>query len=92
LIGGVVTYLFVKFLGRQVSAWYLLIYHILHLAFLHIKRMVEDYGGWQLDISVIVMMTIIKFTSLGFAYEDGAKPDSELKCTYHRKKYLLHNV
>ena len=50
--------------------------------------MIEDYGGWQLDVSVIYMMTIIKFSSLAFSYEDGAKSDAELKCTYHRKKYF----
>jgi hypothetical protein len=48
--------------------------------------MIEDYGGWQLDVSVIYMMTILKFSSLAFSYEDGGKDDSDLKCSYHKKK------
>lgn len=88
MIGGLITYLFLKFFGRKVSGFYLLAFTFLHLSYLHIKRMIEDYGGWQLDISVIYMMTIIKFSSLAFSYEDGAKNHSDLKCTYHKKKYL----
>jgi hypothetical protein len=48
--------------------------------------MIDDYGGWALDVSVIFMMTVCKFTSIVFAYEDGDKPDTELKSSYHKAK------
>ena len=48
--------------------------------------MKEDYGGWSLDPSVIYMMTICKFSSIAFAYDDGIKSDEEIKSSYHREK------
>lgn len=57
-----------------------------HLSFLHIRRMIEDFGGWKLDITTIYMMSICKFSSIAFCYEDGAKEDKDMKSKYHREK------
>ncbi len=48
--------------------------------------MIEDFGGWNLDATTIYMMSICKFSSLAFSYEDGEKKDEEIKNSYHRSK------
>ena len=82
----IVTYIFIAFFGRRISAFYILIYSMLHLSSVHIKRMVDDYAGWEVDVSTILMMSICKFSSIAFSYEDGMKEDSQIKNTYHRNK------
>jgi lysophospholipid acyltransferase len=86
LIATIFTYLFIYFLGRKVSAFWVLILTVIHLSILHIKRMIEDFGGWNLDATTIYMMSICKFSSLAFSYEDGEKKDEEIKNSYHRSK------
>eukprot|EP00347_Sterkiella_histriomuscorum_P004431 403360484 len=41
------------------------------LSYLHIKRMIEDYGGWRVDTATQCMVLVLKVTSVGFAYRDG---------------------
>jgi lysophospholipid acyltransferase len=48
--------------------------------------MIFDYGGWRLDISTIYMMSICKFSSIAFSYEDGGIKDEEIKSSYHKHK------
>jgi lysophospholipid acyltransferase len=50
------TYLFIRFLGRKVSGFWVLGLTVLHLSALHIYRMIKDWGGWNLDVSTIYMM------------------------------------
>ena len=83
------TYLFIKFLGRKISSFWVLGLTVFHLSCLHIHRMIYDWGGWHLDTTTIYMMSICKFSSISFSYEDGAKPDEEIKSSYHRSKYIL---
>ena len=59
---------------------------MLHLTSVHLKRMVDDFAGWEIDVSTILMMSICKFSSIAFSYEDGMKEDSVLKNSYHRSK------
>jgi lysophospholipid acyltransferase len=80
------TYLFITFLGRKVSAFWVLIFTVSHLSFLHIKRMIEDYGGWSMDATTIYMMSICKFSAMTFAYEDGGKDESQIKNKFHKSK------
>ena len=87
MIDALVTYVFIHLFGRKLSGFYLVGFTFLHLSLLQLNRMIENYGGWEIEISVIHMMTILKFSSLAFSYEDGAKKDEELRCSYHRKKY-----
>lgn len=81
-----ITYIFIAFYGRRISAFYILIYSMVHLSAVHIKNMVYDYGGWELDVSTILMMSICKFSSIAFSYEDGSKEDFMIKNSYHRSK------
>jgi hypothetical protein len=41
------------------------------LSYLHIKRMIEDYGGWRVDTATMCMIQVCKITSVGFAHKDG---------------------
>ena len=84
-----ITYLFMKFLGRKVSAFWILALTIFHLSGFHIKSMIEHYGENLLDFSCIYLMSICKFSQIAFSYEDGDKKDEEIKSSYHRSKYLF---
>jgi lysophospholipid acyltransferase len=86
IIATLFTYFFMKFFGRKISAFYVLGFTITHLSFLHIYRMYIDMGGWKIDVSTIYMMSICKFTSIAFCYEDGGKEEQEIKDKYHRDK------
>eukprot|EP00340_Litonotus_pictus_P007695 CAMPEP_0170519258 /NCGR_PEP_ID=MMETSP0209-20121228/4749_1 /TAXON_ID=665100 ORGANISM="Litonotus pictus, Strain P1" /NCGR_SAMPLE_ID=MMETSP0209 /ASSEMBLY_ACC=CAM_ASM_000301 /LENGTH=301 /DNA_ID=CAMNT_0010805107 /DNA_START=352 /DNA_END=1254 /DNA_ORIENTATION=+ len=52
--------------------------------------MIDDYGGWVLDFSGIYMMSVVKFSSFAFSYEDGGKPDSEIKNGYMKEKKIVN--
>lgn len=81
------TYFFIKYFGRKRSAFWVLIVTVLHLSFLHFYRMIVDYGGWRLDDpTTIYMMTICKYSSLAFSYEDGGKEDKDIKNEHMRTK------
>ena len=80
------TYIFMKFFGRKFSAFYVLGFTISHLSILHIYRMLTNLGGWNMDVSTIYMMSVCKFTSIAFCYEDGGKEEQEIKDKYLREK------
>jgi len=80
------TYLFIKYLGRKYSAFYVMAFNIIHLSFIHLNNMIYHYGNWYLGVETLYMMSICKFSSVAFTYEDGAKPESEIKSSYHRAK------
>lgn len=33
--------------------------------------MIVDYGGWNLDVSTIIMSNICKYSLFAYAYQDG---------------------
>jgi lysophospholipid acyltransferase len=86
VVDTLITYFFIRFFGRKLSAFWILILTVSHLSALHIKRMIVDYGGWELDYTTIYMMSICKFSQIAFSYEDGGKSDDEIKSSYHRSK------
>ena len=88
IAGTLFTYFFMKFFGRKYSAWYVLIFAISHLSFLHIYRMYTNFSGWGVDTSMIYMMCVCKFTTIAFCYEDGGKEEQDIKNKYHRDKYI----
>ncbi|CDW82076.1 UNKNOWN [Stylonychia lemnae] len=60
------------------------------LSYLHIKRMIEDYGGWRVDTATMCMIQVCKITSVGFAYRDGeVTKDEEDKLFSHQVKAKL---
>lgn len=80
------TYIFIRFFGRRHSAFIVLIINLLHLSYLHVNRMINKYGNWDLSVDVFYMMTICKFSSIAFAYEDGAKDDEKIPSGYWKSK------
>lgn len=86
LIDCFVTYFFLKFFGRKYSAFFILIFTMGHISFCHIWRMINDYGGWSMDVTGIYMMQVVKFSAMCFSYEDGAKSDDEIKNSYMKDK------
>jgi hypothetical protein len=80
------TYFFIHFLGRKFSSFYIIIFNIAHLSALHIRNMINDYGEWTLGIETLYMMSICKFSTVAFNYEDGGKDEKEIRSSYHREK------
>lgn len=48
------------------------------LSIYHIYRMIVDYGGWTMDISVIMMSNVNKYSLFAFSYQDGHTPLNKL--------------
>jgi lysophospholipid acyltransferase len=79
------SYFFVYFFGRKISPFYLLIGLMIHLSYLNIKRMIEDYGGWAIDdISTIYMIMLTKYIAFAFCYNDGKTDPKNIKSEHHR--------
>ena len=88
-ITAIFTYLFMKYFGRKYSAFYVLIGSLLYLSILHIKRMFEP-DDWKIDDpTTIYMMSICKFSSLAFSYEDGMKKKEEIISSHHREYRIV---
>jgi hypothetical protein len=82
------TFLFINFFGRKFSAFYLVLINIAHLSLLHIRRMRNEYGEWSIGVDTVYMMSICKFSSIAFNYEDGDENrKQELKSKYLKEKY-----
>ncbi len=47
--------------------------------------MMTNYASWSLGVETCYMMSICKFSSIAFNYEDGDKEESKLK-TYFKQK------
>lgn len=90
VISSIFVYLFLTFLGRKMTPWTVLVLTIIHLAALHIYRMFIDYGGWTIDDpTTIYMMTVCKYSSIAFSYDDGKKDDKEFKSEHHRSYKIV---
>ena len=37
-----------------------------------------DYGGWTLDVSVIIMTMVCKYSEFAYALQDGRSPPEKL--------------
>ena len=86
LVSGIITFLFIKYCGRKYSAFYVFVGSLLYLSYLHIERMFRTDKSWKVDDpTTIYMMSICKFSSLAFSYEDGMKKDEEMKNRHHRE-------
>ena len=89
IFGTVASYLYVKYFGRKISPFYLLIATMIHLSILNIIRMITDFGGWAIDdISTIYMVEVAKFSSFGFSYSDGEKDPKDIFNEHHKSKRI----
>lgn len=73
-----VTYILMKVLPRDQQQKYVMGFVLTYLSYSHISRMVTNFGGWDIDVSLYTMLLVCKLSALGFCYSDGGKPESEL--------------
>jgi hypothetical protein len=48
--------------------------------------MINKYGQWGIEVNSLYMMSICKFSSVAFAFEDGGKKKEEIRSSYHKAK------
>lgn len=48
-----------------------------HLVYIHYERMINNYGGWTIDVSFIYMVTFERWTAFSFNFSDGEYSDSQ---------------
>jgi len=90
IFGTICSYFYTYFFGRKFSPFYLLIGSLAHLSFLNIRRMIEDFGGWNIDdISTLYMVAIAKFSSVCFSYSDGNKDPKDIKNDHIRSTMII---
>ena len=90
IFGTIASYLYVKYFGRKISPFYLLIASMAHLSILNIIRMIVDFGGWSIDdISTIYMVEVAKFSSFGFSYADGEKDPKDMVNAHHKSTRIV---
>ena len=82
------TYLFIKFLGRKVSAFYLVVFNFIHLTYLHFYDFWYHYGEWTLGAETVCMMSLCKFSIIAFNYEDGGKDDDKIPDFFKNKRII----
>lgn len=92
IISSIFVYLFILFLGRKVTPWIVLIVTLIHLSALNIYRVIYMYGEWAIDdTTTIYMMSLCKFSSFAFSYDDGKKEDKDFKSEHH-KSYKIKEM
>ena len=92
IITSIITYYFVKFYGRKKSAFYITFITLFYLGTLHLYRLIYYYGRWDIrDPTSIYMMTLCKFCSFAFSFEDGEKNDKDIYNNTH-KKYKIKEL
>jgi lysophospholipid acyltransferase len=75
-----ITYIILKSFSkdRNTGALITLAFNVAYLSIYHIYAMITNYGGWKVDISIVLMMNVAKFTSLAWCFKDGAEPKDNL--------------
>lgn len=87
LITTILSYGFILKYGRLRSSFWILGFTLIYLSSMHLFRYFTSFEQWNIDDPTSVyMMTLCKFSSVAFSYEDGAKDDKDIYNSYHRKK------
>eukprot|EP00823_Brevimastigomonas_motovehiculus_P009597 TRINITY_DN927_c6_g1_i1.p1 TRINITY_DN927_c6_g1~~TRINITY_DN927_c6_g1_i1.p1 ORF type:complete len:529 (+),score=104.97 TRINITY_DN927_c6_g1_i1:89-1675(+) len=73
LISSLVCYFLVDRLPSHKVGWTMTILAMFHLASCHIYRMIVDYKGWRMDVSVTQMIICAKLSMFAWNYEDGQR-------------------
>ena len=66
-----IVYFTIKMVDRKKCGLIISFLTMLLVSFNYIYVMIVDYGRWQIDISVTLMMSICKYSLFAFAYQDG---------------------
>lgn len=89
-----ICYLCMKYINnKKFSAYLVFILSMSLLSGVHIYRMIIDYGNWSLDINVILMIYVCKYSSVAFNYYDSQRDEKDLT-EYMKTQYSLffHNL
>jgi hypothetical protein len=66
-----IVYLMLRFLPRKKCGLPIMIFALSYLSYIHIWRIIYDYGGYRCDISLIILVVTCKYVSIGWCYQDG---------------------
>lgn len=72
------AYFLMKYVPRKYVGWTITIFSISLLIFLHLERMINDYGGWHLGIATCFMEQCIHLGGIAWDYTDGGEDKSTL--------------
>jgi len=75
------------YLQRKYVGWSITIFALAFLIYVHIQRMVTDYGGWHIGIETSVMIQTIHLSSVAWDYTDGG--ENEAKLSSEQKKNAI---
>jgi len=79
------THIYVIFFARKFSSFIILFLNLIYLSYCHFIRMFDEDVS-RVGIETIYMISICKYCSISFGYEDGCKKDEELKNSHWRAK------
>lgn len=80
IVSSVFTWYFIKEYGRKRSAFWIFGLSFSYLSSMHVYRLFMSHGYWSgYDSVTMYMMSLCKYSSLAFSYEDGGKEDLDLK-------------
>jgi len=71
-----------------------LIYNFTHNSLIHLYRLFFEYDSWSIEISVIFMMVMCKFSGFAYAYQDYYMHTNNLlsiPLNEQQKKYMIEN-
>jgi len=78
LLSTIICFLCLNIKNKRISAYLTLLISMTCLSAIHIYRMITDYGNWTLDINVILMINVCKYTSVAFCYYDSDREEKFL--------------
>lgn len=81
----IITYVMVL-IFKEKCGKLVFIQNIVYMSAHHIYRQIYDYGSWRMDITLILMMLVCKFTSFAYCCEDGFKSADKLSKDQEAKK------
>ena len=84
LLSTIFCYLCLHIQNKKLLSYVTLLISITCLSAIHIYRIIVDYGNWTLDVNVILMINVCKYSSVAFCYFDSDRDDKVL--TEYMKK------
>ena len=82
------VYIIMKYIkNKKLGARICFALNISYLVFLHIKRMIDNYLGYDLDFSSLQMVLTIKFTTFAFSISNAY--DEEYKTSEYTEKHKI---
>jgi hypothetical protein len=80
----VIVYFLCMFVKRKYVGWAATGFSLSFLIYLHIERMITDYGGWHLKVDVTAMLQLLHLSTFGWDYTDGGEDPAKLSSEQRR--------